>query len=364
MPDIMHPRSRTPVVCLLTTPETSPSVLFGLFDVLSSAGSVYPEMLEGKTGNLMFDVKIVAATKAPFRCFGNILLEPAAGIDEIDFAEVVIVCDMFQPIDASPRGRYPNEVGWLKRMHRAGALLGSVCTGSLVLAEAGLLDGLESATHWAYHKVFRDHYPKVKLREDSILCLSAEDERIVTAGGTTSWQELSLHLIRRFGGPRQAILTTKVFLLGDRSDGQLPFALMLPSAPVSDAAIADAQEWISANYACINPVARMAAMSGLTPRTFARRFRAATGIDPIDYVQSLRVEEARQMLDADGLGIDEIGRAVGYEDATSFRRLFKRRMGLTPAAYRRKFVHALPRSTPVATPGEGHRAPKSQAQAR
>ena len=338
MPDIMDPQSRTPILCLLTTPETSPSVLFGLFDVLTSAGSVFPEMLEGKTGNLLFDVKIVAATKAPFRCFGNILLEPSAGIDELDFADVVIVCDMFQPIDASPRGRYPNEIEWLRRMHRAGALLGSVCTGSLALAEAGLLDGLESATHWAYHKVFREHYPRVKLREDAILCLSAEDNRIITAGGTTSWQELSLYLIRRFGGPKQAILTTKVFLLGDRSDGQLPFALVLPPLQASDAAISDAQEWISANYACSNPVSQMAARSGLTPRTFARRFRVATGIDPIAYVQSLRIEEAMQLLDADGLSIEEIGRAVGYEDSTSFRRLFKRKLALTPAAYRRKFV--------------------------
>jgi transcriptional regulator GlxA family with amidase domain len=288
-------------------------------------------------GNLLFDVKIVAATKTPFRCFGNVLLEPAAGIDEIDFADIVIVCDMFQPIDATPCGRYPDEIKWLKRMHSAGALLGSVCTGSLALAETGLLDGHDSATHWAYHKVFREYYPKVKLREDAILCLSAENDRIVTAGGTTSWQELSLYLIRRFGSARQAILTTKVFLLGDRSDGQLPFTLALPRSQTSDAAIAEAQEWISANYACINPVTQMAAKCGLSARTFTRRFRAATGIDPIDYVQSLRIEEARQLLDAGSLRIEEIGHAVGYEDSSSFRRLFKRELGITPAAYRRKF---------------------------
>ncbi len=105
----------------------------------------------------------------------------------------------------------------------------------------------------------------------------------------------------------------------------------------SDAVIGDCQSWIAENYHTTNPVQRMAEHSGLNPRTFARRFRAATGYQPIDYVQALRVEEAKQMLETSETGIDEIAGAVGYDDATSFRRLFKRKAGLTPAAYRRKF---------------------------
>jgi len=343
------PDNNPPRLCLLTTPETSPSVLFGLFDVLTTAGAVYPEILEGKPGRQMFDVKIVAATRTPFRCYGNVLIEPALGIDEIPDTDVAIVCDMYQPIDASPHGRYPRETAWLKRMHGNGAVLASVCTGSLVLAEAGLLDGIEAAAHWAYRDVFRDHYPKVKMRESAILCLSGESNRVVTAGGTSSWQELSLYLIARFGGIRQALLTTKIFLLGDRSDGQLPFSLMLPHPRSSDGVIAECQTWIGANYACANPVARMARRAGLTPRTFARRFRASTGYEPMDYVQSLRMDEARQLLETDGLSVEDIGHAVGYEDPTSFRRLFKRKSGLTPAAYRRKFAKLIPTGRPPAS---------------
>jgi transcriptional regulator GlxA family with amidase domain len=223
-------------------------------------------------------------------------------------------------------------------MHAKGAIVASVCSGSLILAEAGLLDGLEAAGHWAYREMFRDHYPKVKLRENSILCLAGEQDRIVTAGAVNSWQELAVYLITRLCGPEQAIRTTKVFLLSDHTGGQLPFAVMTPRVRQADAVIGDCQVWIAENYACSNPVASMAARAGLKSRTFARRFRAATKHQPMDYVQAIRVEEAKQLLETSTRRVEEVGHMVGYQDSTSFRRLFQRKAGLTPAAYRRKFV--------------------------
>ena len=329
-------------ICLLTTPETSPSLLYGLFDVLTTAGSIVPEILLGKPGHQLFEVSIVAASTAPFRCYGNVLIEPTAGIAGIQRTDVAIVCDMYQPIDRPPHGRYREEIAWLRRMHERGAIVASVCTGSLMLAEAGLLDGLEAACHWAYRDMFRAHYPEVTLKDESILCFAGKDSRIVTAGGTMSWQDLALYLITRFGGHKQAILTAKAFLIGDRSDGQRSFAIVAPRIQQSDRVIADTQTWISENYTCENPVARMAERAGLTSRTFARRFRASTGYEPMDYVQSLRIEEAKQLLETEDLNVEDVGHAVGYEDPTSFRRLFKRKAGLTPAAYRRKFAKLVP----------------------
>jgi len=329
--------TKLPRICLLTTPETSASLLYGLFDVLTTAGSIVPEMLQGTPGHQVFEVRIVAASTAPFRCYGNILIEPALGIADIDRTDVAIVCDMYQPINQPPHGRYNHEIAWLRRMYKGGAILASVCTGSLLLAEAGLLDGLEAVCHWAYRDMFRDHYPSVKLNDKSILCFAGADSRIVTAGGTMSWQDLTLHLITHFGGHKQAVLTAKAFLMGDRSDGQRSFAIMAPRTQKSDGVIADSQTWIAENYACDNPVASMANRAGLTSRTFARRFRTSTGYEPIDYVQCLRIEEAKQLLETMELSIEDVGHAVGYEDPTSFRRLFKRKVGLTPAAYRRKF---------------------------
>lgn len=323
---------------MLAAQETSPSVLYGLYDVLLSVGAVYPDMTTGQPGDALLDVRIVAAGPDPFRCFGNVLIEPHASIADIDQVDVAIVCDMYTPIDTPIHGRYPGEVAWLRRMHRNGAVIATVCTGSLVLAETGLLDGRACAGHWAYRDLYRTAYPTIEFREDSILNLTSEPDRLVTAGGVTAWQDLALHLIARLCGAEHASRTAKVFLLAGHEDGQLPFAAMTRRVATGDAVIRECQAWIGEHYAEANPVAAMAFRSGLKSRTFARRFRAATGYQPMAYVHALRVDEAKHILETEGLGIDDVGYEVGYEDPTFFRRLFKRTTGLTPAAYRRKFA--------------------------
>jgi transcriptional regulator GlxA family with amidase domain len=216
---------RRPLVCLLTSAETSPSVLYGLYDVLSTAGAIYGELTNGKTGDEVLDVRIVAATAEPFRCFGGVMVEPHNSLEALDEADFIIVCDMYTPIDTPPRGLYDQEIEWIKRMYAKGSTLGSVCSGSLVLAEAGLLDGKEAAGHWAYRELFREHYPKVKLRLGEILSFAGEGDRIVTAGGVTSWQELALYVIALLCGSEHAIQTAKIHILSGHSDGQLPYAV-------------------------------------------------------------------------------------------------------------------------------------------
>jgi transcriptional regulator GlxA family with amidase domain len=330
--------TRRPLVCLLASAETSPSVLYGLYDVLSTAGAIYGELTNGKTGDEVLDVKIVAASAEPFRCFGGVVVEPHDNLEALDEADFIIVCDMYTPIDTPPRGLYDREIEWIKRMYAKGSTLGSVCSGSLVLAEAGLLDGEEAAGHWAYRELFREHYPKVKLRLGEILSFAGEGDRIVTAGGVTSWQELALYVIALLCGSEHAIQTAKIHILSGHSDGQLPYAVFTHLVQDTDALIGDCQAWIAENYACADPVASMTARSGLKPRTFARRFRAASGYQPMAYVQAIRIEEAKKLLEANYAKVEEIGHIVGYEDPTFFRRLFKRRVGMTPAAYRKKFT--------------------------
>jgi transcriptional regulator GlxA family with amidase domain len=332
------PAISRPSIALLAARETSPSVLYGLYDVLLSVGAVYPDMTVGQAGDALLDVRIVAATGDPFRCFGDVLVEPHAALADIDDIDVAIVCDMYTPIDVAPRGRYPIETDWLRRMHAKGSLIASACTGSLVLAEAGLLDGRRCASHWAYRDLFRDAYPTVTFSEDSILDLSSEADGVITGGGVTAWQDLALHLIARLCGREHALQTAKVYLLGSHSDGQTPFAAMTRRPQQRDAIIGGCQAWIAEHYASPNPVASMAQRSGLQPRTFSRRFRAATGYLPIDYVHDVRVDEARSILETEACPVDDVGYRVGYEDPTFFRRLFKRKTGLTPAAYRRKFA--------------------------
>lgn len=327
-----------PKVALLVAPTTSAAVLYGMFDVLYSVGAVYPDMVLGAPGSEQLEVRIISADGMPFRCPGNVLVEPHDALATAGRPDVVIVCDMYSPIYSVPREDYAVFRDWLRAMHRQGALIGSVCSGALVLAEAGLLDGREVASHWAYADLFAREYPRSRLRRDSVLCLTHERDGIITAGGVTSWQELVLHVIRRLCGPDAARQTAKVHLLAGHEQGQLPYAMMNRHQPAKDAVIAACQEYIAMNYRDPNPVQRMVERSGLNVRTFARRFRAATGRSAIDYVVALRIEEAKQMLESSDADVEEISWSVGYEDPAAFRRVFRREVGSSPTEHRRRFT--------------------------
>jgi transcriptional regulator GlxA family with amidase domain len=330
--------ARIPRIALLAAPETSAAVLYGLCDVLMSVGPTWPDMTAAESSDALLEITIVAATAEPFRCFGNILVEPKASLADVGELDALIVCDMYTPIDTPPRDRFVIEVDWLQRLHARGTLLATVCSGSLLLAEAGLLDGRSCAGHWVYRDLFQSAYPRIRFAPGLILDTSSEPDGLITAGGVTSWQDLALHLIARFCGAEHAARTAKVYLLGGHEDGQLPFSAMVRRVRADDAVIRDCLAWIADNYDSSNPVAAMAARSGLTGRTFARRFQAATGRPPIAYVHAVRIEAARRLIEAGADALDDVGYRVGYEDPTFFRHLFKRTTGLTPSAYRRKFV--------------------------
>ena len=304
----------------------------------------------GDPGTPVLEVLIVADTREPFRCYGEVMVEPHKRIDEVERTGFAIVCDMYTPITEPPHGLYRSEIEWLKRVHAGGGILASVCSGSLILAKAGLLEGLEASGHWAYREMFRNHYSKVKLRSESILTVAGEQESIVTAGSVTSWQELALYLIARLCGRQHAVDIAKIYLLAGHGDGQLPFAVTTLRSQQSDTVIDECQEWIADNYIHSNPVTQMTSHSGLRPRTFARRFRAATGYQPMSYVHAIRIEQAKKLLETAAAKVEGISHMVGYEDPTYFRRLLKRKTGMTPASYRKKFECIAPVATDTARP--------------
>jgi transcriptional regulator GlxA family with amidase domain len=129
----------------------------------------------------------------------------------------------------------------------------------------------------------------------------------------------------------------RINLIDWHSVGQQPFARLAMSRQTEDAVIARCQSWIAENYASASPVAQMARLSGLAERSFTRRFGLATGMAPLEYVHTLRLEEAKQMLESGEEPVEAIANEVGYEDAAFFSRLFRRKVGLTPAQYRRRF---------------------------
>jgi len=325
------------MVSILAKPDTSSSTLFGLYDVLTSVGVGWETLVAGVPGESRFDVRIVAATRERLWCAGGIPVNPQASVAEAGESDVAIVASLVTPTWAPLKHCDERELDWLCRQQARGAIVASACTGAIVLAESGLLDGWEATTHWAYQDLFRVHYPKVKLRIERNLCVSGHNNQVVTSGGSTAWHELALHLIVRFCGTDYASRAAKFWLIPDQGESQAPYSALSRGIPQEDAIVEDCQVWIANNYAKSNPVSRMAQRSRLPRATFARRFKRATGYHPMDYVQTVRVEEAKELLERSAHAIDEIGREVGYEDPASFRQLFKRKTRLTPTAYRRQF---------------------------
>ncbi len=152
-----------------------------------------------------------------------------------------------------------------------------------------------------------------------------------------SWQDLALYLIARYIGPEHAAKSARFYCVDPKPDGQRHYAAPKRRLQSDDAVIQECQTWLADAYGKREAVAQMISRSGLPRRTFDRRFRAATGYSPKDYVQSLRVEEAKQFLEMDDHSVEAVSEAVGYSDSRAFRRLFKKMTGLSPAEYRRRF---------------------------
>lgn len=199
------------------------------------------------------------------------------------------------------------------------------------------LNGRCATSHWAYRELFAREYPEVDFRPEPSLVFADRTGRIVTAGGTTSWHDLALHIIARHGSPGEALRIAKVYLLKWHSEGQLPFTPLIKRTLHADGLVRRCEEWLADHYREDDVIAHAVRLSRIPERTLKRRFKAATGHSLIEHVQNLRVEAAKRLLETSADAIDEISASVGYEDASFFRRLFRRSTGLTPGEYRRMF---------------------------
>lgn len=330
--------SKKPItVSILATPHTTASNLYGLFDLFNSVGFGWENIVFDRPADPKFEVRIVAAEGKPFLCAGNVPVSPHCSVEDVPETDIALVASMNVPTITPPKNHDERELIWLKQQHSRGAIIAAACTGAIMLAETGLLDGCEATLHWAYREMFQNHYPEVLLRINENLCVSGQDSRIVTSGGATAWEELALYLVTQACGVEQAAQTAKFWLIPYREESQAPFAVMNRTPLHDDGVIQKCQEWMAGHYENPNPVAAMIEQSGFPPTTFARRFKQATGYRAMDYVHTLRVEEAKEMLENGMEAIDKIGRDVGYEDPASFRRIFKRKVSLTPSSYRRRF---------------------------
>jgi transcriptional regulator GlxA family with amidase domain len=320
-------------VTLVAIPESFLSCLTGLYDTFEVASTIVAP------GRIPFDVEIVALTNPLESRTSRFPIVPHRTIDQVSRTDVLIVPASALAMAWEP-GRHPEILAWIRHLYAGGAVACSACSGGLLLAETGLLDGHEATSHWNEAERFQEYFPAVRLDLARELVIAGDDQRLVTSGASSAWHDLALYLIARFSGTEAAQAVARFFMLQWHREGQTPYLRFEPEKTHGDAAILRAQAWIERHWRDPELLAKLSGVADLTERTFTRRFRQATRHSALDYVQRVRVDEAKTLLERSTRPIEEICWAVGYDDPASFRRLFRRIVGVTPGAYRRKFTAA------------------------
>ncbi len=322
-------------VSIVATPDAQISPMSGLYETFNSFDLL--SNLELDIPPQPFSVDIIVPENDSNQNRISFGLGHQHNVNEINNSDIVIVPLMAVKELGWIKGRYPEIVSWLKKMHVNGATLCSTCTGILLLAETGLLEGKEATIHWAFANTFKRNFPEVHLRTEEVLITAGENQEFVMTGGVMSWHDLALYLIARYAGPTTAQSMAKLLMLQWHSDGQAPYISFSPNINHDDALIAKLQKWLKKNYMITNPVDKMISQTNLTRRSFGRRFKKATSLPPLTYVQNMRIAEARKKLERTKIPVEGIAYLVGYENVGFFTRIFKRATRLTPASYRRKF---------------------------
>lgn len=333
----MFPDARPITVALLGAPAVSAATLYGFYDALSGVRRDWQMLHGGAPACSPFRPLVVNRDGQAFEGANGVRITPDAGFADCPAPDVVCITDL-AVAPCTPLGdTYDAEIQWLRERYAAGAMLASACSGAVLLARTGLLDEQDATSHWAYCELLQRNHPTTRWHAERSFVVAGPDKRILMGGSGAVWHTLVLALIARFAGPEDAMRVARVNLLEINSTSPIAYASLTSGGHTSDPLIADCQVWAASHYSVESPVARMVERSGLAERTFKRRFNQATGMSPLEYIHRLRLEEAKQMLEAGDDPIEAIAVEVGYQDPSFFNRLFRREVALTPAQYRRRF---------------------------
>ncbi|MGW6795426.1 GlxA family transcriptional regulator [Streptomyces chartreusis] len=309
------------------------TVLFVLFDAVQSLDVTGPlEVFMGAEQHApgTYRIRTASLDGAPVRTSSGLTLVPDQALDDPLDAHTLVV-----PGGQGTRTPDPALVGWLREHGPRAERLVSVCTGAILLAAAGLLDGRRATTHWAYcDKLARDH-PDVEVDPDPIY---VRDGHVATSAGVTSGIDLALALVEEDLGREVALGIARHLVVFLRRPGnQAQFSAQLAAQTAQREPLRDVQRWITEHPDADLTVESLATRASLSPRHFARAFQTETGMTPGRYVDRVRLEHARRLLEDTSDGIEEISRASGYGTPEAMRRAFVRSLGVAPAEYRRRF---------------------------
>lgn len=319
-------------VTILLLDGTFSSTAVGPMEVFHHAGTLW-NFLTGKRQVAHFRVTTASSDGRAVRCDGPVLIKPDTALADIRKTDLIFVPTTGISLDDAVE-RNAATVPWLKRWHKRGTAIASVCSGVELVAAAGLLDGKRATTHWALAERLRQKYPRVKWMPELMV---TEDRGLYCGGGVHAALDLSLYLVEKYCGHEVAMQNAKAMLIEMPRAWQAGFGIVPLKTEHKDDSISSAQDWLHRNFHKTFSLEAAARSVGMSLRNFVRRFKQATGDSPLLYLQKLRVAAAKRLLEGDHRTVQEISGAVGYQDVAFFRDLFQRHTGVSPSAYREKF---------------------------
>lgn len=315
---------------MVVFPDVQILDVMGPLEVFGSASRLLAARANGPIE--AYRVEVVATRAGTLRCSSGMRLVADRSLRSVRGVDTLLVAGGTGTAAAL---RDAELVRWVRGMAPRVRRLGSVCSGSFVLAEAGLLDGRRATTHWEWCATLAERYPAVTVASDPIF---VRDGKIYTSAGVTAGMDLALALVEEDHGRELALeVARQLVMFLRRPGGQSQFSAQLAAQTADREPLRDLQTWIGEHPEADLSVPALARRVAMSPRNFARVFTREVGMTPARFVESVRVEAARRRLEESASGVDSVAAACGFGTAESMRRAFLRIVRVPPAAYRHRF---------------------------
>jgi transcriptional regulator GlxA family with amidase domain len=307
----------------------TPSMAVGVFDILSFANSQFQSRNESE----LFDVSIVTETGKAVKGFNNFPIYANHSIKGKSSLDLIYIPGFVGELD-NVLPKQKKLIEWIKGQYKRGVMLAAACNGNFLLAETGALDKRKATTHWSLINTFRERYKKITVEPEKIII---DNGPVLSAAGVTACLNLAIFLVERYGSKELALASAKIFLVDSGRKIQTPYQMFQVAKNHGDDDIVLIQEWLETNFSKSITLEKMTQVCNLTKKTLTRRFKKVTGDTPMLYLQKIRIENAKRMLESKKASFNEITWKVGYIDISAFHKVFKSETGLTPIEYRSKF---------------------------
>ena len=303
--------------------------IVGTYEIFTKANKYWKET--GKKS--LFDIDLAGVSeKAEFNN-GLLTVMPQTHISGLTKTDLIIIPSLVRNFQEAKKGN-KLLIDWIAKQYKEGAEIASMCTGAFMLASSGLLDGKSCSTHWCAADNFREMFPDVNVEAEELI---TDEHGIYTNGGGYSFLNLAIYLVEKYYDRQAAIYCSKLFQIEMDRQTQSPFIMFNGQKMHGDEVVKEAQDYIEQNVQKKISIKKLASRFAVSRRQFDRRFIDATGNTPFEYVQRVKVEAAKKLLEVGRKTVTEAMYEVGYSDAGAFRRVFKEITSLSPLEYRNRY---------------------------